>query len=183
MGIFSIFVYCGLPTIFCPYTRDGIYMCTYRLGSIVLYNQFWILPMPWSMLTSVEMKNFEIKTGIWMWKRIENYARKSLKKFKSIKWGQIWNNFQIAAMPGFRGQRNGAMTSVEIKNGIFGFVWLFWPNSLDQPQFQPPNWPLDEKTLSFCLCVNFNDHELHVSGNFFIWMDTNSKWYKSLAIS
>ena len=129
------------------------------------------------------MKNFEVKTGIWMWKRIENYAQKSLKKFKSIKWGQIWNNFQIAAMPGFRGQRNGAMTSVEVKNGIFGFVWLFWPNSLNQPQFQPPNWPLGQKTLSFCLCVNFNDHELHVSGNFFIWMDTNSKWYKSLAIS
>ena len=132
---------------------------------------------------SVESKYFEVKTGIWRWKRIENHAQKSLKKFKSIKWGQIWNNFQIAAMPGFRGQRNGAMTSVEVKNGIFGFVWLFWPNSLDQPQFQPPNWPLDQKTLSFCLCVNFNDHELHVSGNFFIWMDTNSKWYKSLAIS
>ena len=95
------------------------------------------------------MKNFEVKTGIWMWKRIENYARKSLKKFKSIKWGQIWNNFQIAAMPGFRGQRNGAMTSVEIKNGIFGFVWLFWPNSLNQPQFQPPNWSLDKKLLVF----------------------------------
>ena len=95
------------------------------------------------------MKYFEVKTGIWRWKRIENYAQKSLKKFKSIKWGQIWNNFQIATMPGFRGQRNGAMTSVEIKNGIFGFVWLFWPNSLDQPQFQPPNWLLDEKTLRF----------------------------------
>ena len=44
-------------------------------------------------------------------------------------------------MAGFRGQRSGALTSVEVKNGLFGFVWLFWLNSLDQPPFQPQIWP------------------------------------------
>ena len=45
-------------------------------------------------------------------------------------------------MAGFRGQRSGALTSVEVKNGLFGFLWLFWLNSLDQPPFQPQLWPL-----------------------------------------
>ena len=65
-----------------------------------------------------------------------------LKKLKSINWSQNWNNFQIAEMAGFRGQRSGALTSVEVKNGLFGFLWLFWLNSLDQPPFQPQIWPL-----------------------------------------
>ena len=45
-------------------------------------------------------------------------------------------------MAGFSSQRNGAMVSVEAKNGIFGLVCIFWLNSLDQPQFQPQIWPL-----------------------------------------
>ena len=64
-----------------------------------------------------------------------------LKKLKSINWSQNWNNFQIAEMAGFRGQRSGSLTSVEVKNGLFGFVSLFWLNSLDQPPFQPQIWP------------------------------------------
>ena len=64
-----------------------------------------------------------------------------MKKLNSVKWSQIQKNFQIAEMAGFRGQRSGALTSVEVKNGLFGFVWLFWLNSLDQPPFQPQIWP------------------------------------------
>ena len=45
-------------------------------------------------------------------------------------------------MAGFRGQRSSALASVEVENGLYGFEWRFWLNSLDQPQFQPQIWPL-----------------------------------------
>ena len=43
---------------------------------------------------------------------------------------------------GFSCQRHGATASVEVKKGLYGFLYQFWLNSFDQPPLQPPIWPL-----------------------------------------
>ena len=50
--------------------------------------------------------------------------------------------FKTMKILGFSCQRHGATASVEVKKGLYGFLYQFWLNSFDQPPLQPPIWSL-----------------------------------------